>query len=40
MKEEIKKLVESLVEMYKIFDDKKVEEYLEKELERIVNKYK
>lgn len=39
MQQEIKELVASLVDMYKQFDDKKVAEYIEKELTRIVKKY-
>lgn len=40
MQQEIKELVASLVDMYKQFDDKQVAEYLEKQIEKIINKYK
>lgn len=39
MKEEIKKLVESLVDMYKLFGDDVVIPYMEKEVEKIIKKY-
>lgn len=40
MREDIKKLVVTLGEMYKLFGDSVVEAWLEKEIKKIVDKYK
>lgn len=40
MTQEIQKLVESLADMYKTFDAIKVVEWLEKEIKKLVEKYR
>lgn len=40
MKEEIKILVKTLGEMYKLFGDEVVEAWLEKEIKKLVDKHK